>query len=87
VSSLLGAYRDMNVTFELFPSDDVARKTDSYKDAILTFVPGDLAIFFTPDDSHFEIAKACIEHGMHVCVTKPLVQTLQQHRELAALAL
>jgi D-galacturonate reductase len=86
-SSIAGAYRDIDVSFESFPADDVARKTDSYKDAIATFVPGDLAIIFTPDDSHFEIAKACIEHGMHVCVTKPLVQTLQQHQELAALAL
>jgi predicted dehydrogenase len=50
-------------------------------------VPGDLAIIFTPDDSHFDIATACIHHGLHVCVTKPLVQTLQQHRALAELAL
>jgi hypothetical protein len=86
-TNIAGAYRDMDVTFESFPADDVARKTDSYKDAIATFSPGDLAIIFTPDDSHFDIAKACIDHGMHVCVTKPLVQTLQQHRALAELAL
>jgi D-galacturonate reductase len=58
-----------------------------YKDAIATFAAGDLAVIFTPDDTHFEIAKACIAHGMHLCVTKPLVHTLAQHRELAALAL
>ena len=86
-SSIAGAYRDIDVSFDSFPADDVAKKPDSYKDAIATFAPGDLAIIFTPDDSHFDIAKACIEHGMHLCVTKPLVQTLQQHRDLAALAL
>jgi hypothetical protein len=86
-ANIAGVYRDMDVTFESFPADDVARKPDSYKDAIATFSPGDLAIIFTPDDSHFDIATACIHHGLHVCVTKPLVQTLQQHRALAELAL
>jgi predicted dehydrogenase len=92
----------MDVSFESFPADHVGSKSDAYvtpnfrgvhvptlcryKDAIATFSPGDLAIIFTPDDTHFDIAVACIEHGMHVCVTKPLVHTLRQHRELAALA-
>ncbi len=86
-SAIAGTYRDMDVSFESFPADDVAKKNDAYLDAIATFTAGDLAIIFTPDDSHFDIAKACIERGMHVCVTKPLVHALQQHRELAAMAL
>lgn len=80
-------YTGIDVTFESFPADDVEQQPDAYKDAIATFSAGDLAIVFTPDDTHFTIAKACLEHGMHVCVTKPLVHTLAQHRELAALAL
>ena len=68
-------------------SVNICNTSRRYKDAIATFSAGDLAIVFTPDDTHFTIAKACLEHGMHVCVTKPLVHTLAQHRELAALAL
>lgn len=32
---------------------------------------GDGVIIFTPDDTHFEIAKAAIEKEIHVLLTKP----------------
>lgn len=38
------------------------------------------------DDTHFSIAMAAVEAGMHVLVTKPAVKTLQRHHELAAAA-
>ena len=31
---------------------------------------GDGVIIFTPDDTHFDIAMAAIERGMHVLITK-----------------
>lgn len=34
------------------------------------------------DDTHFDIALAAIEAGMHVLVTKPAVKTLEHHRLL-----
>ena len=40
---------------------------------------GDIASLFTPDDTHFEIAKATLEKGIHLMVTKPVVKTLQEH--------
>ena len=45
-----------------------------------------MAIIFTPDDTHFAIAMACIERGMYVMVTKPIVQNLSHHRQLAEAA-
>merc|ERR1712038_618068 len=47
---------------------------------------GDVAIIFTPDDTHFDIAMKCVEKGMHVMVTKPIVQTLEHHKTLAKAA-
>eukprot|EP00899_Mesostigma_viride_P008310 jgi/Mesvir1/17480/Mv08753-RA.1 len=43
---------------------------------------GDVAIIFTPDNTHFPIAMACVEHGLHVLVAKPLVKTLGEHLQL-----
>lgn len=43
---------------------------------------GDIASIFTPDDTHYEIALATLDHGLHVMITKPLVKTLQNHRDL-----
>lgn len=37
-------------------------------------------------DTHYDIAKYAIEHGMHVLVTKPAVQLLKHHQELIELA-
>ena len=31
---------------------------------------------FTPDDTHFPIAMACIEAGLHVLIAKPAVKIL-----------
>jgi len=48
--------------------------------------PGDVAIIFTPDDSHYSLAAACINAGLHVLVAKPIVKTLQEHKALVDLA-
>jgi len=70
---------------ETWPADDaVAPK--AFKDAAAAFKPGDVAIIFTPDDTHYEIAMECIERGMHVMITKPPVKTLKEHMQVVAAA-
>lgn len=78
-------YADMDISCETFPGDNQA-DPKAYEDAIQTFKAGDVAIIFTPDDTHFEIALACIKQGMHVMVTKPIVQTLDDHQKLSKAA-
>jgi D-galacturonate reductase len=80
------AYAGLDVSCETFPPDDVKRQTDAYKAALDTLSPGDVTTIFTPDDTHFEIAKYAIERGIHVLVTKPPVKTLADHLELMRLA-
>lgn len=70
---------------ETWPADGVIER-DAYRSAVAAFKPGDLAIIFTPDDTHYDIAMACIERGMHVMITKPPVKTLKQHLELVEAA-
>jgi len=74
-------YQDMNLTCDTYPADDQVNPK-AYLDAISTHKPGDVAIIFTPDDTHYDITLACINHGMHVMVTKPIVQTLEHHNAL-----
>jgi D-galacturonate reductase len=66
---------------ETWPADDKV-VPEAYREAAAAFKPGDLAIIFTPDDTHFDIAMACIERGMHVMITKPPVKTLKEHLAL-----
>jgi predicted dehydrogenase len=40
----------------------------------------------TPDHAHFPAAMEAIKHGKHVCIQKPLVNTMWEARELAAAA-
>jgi hypothetical protein len=70
---------------ETFPSDDQVVPS-AYLAAMDSFCPGDAAIVFTPDDTHFEIAMQAISRGMHVLITKPVVKTLDEHKALHAAA-
>ncbi len=79
-------YRDLDLSFDSYPADDVARAPDAYREALASLSPGDAATVFTPDDTHFEIAMAAVERGCHVLAAKPLVKTLEQHLRLARAA-
>lgn len=78
-------YKDMDISCDTYPSDNEVNP-ESYKVAIATFSKGDVAIIFTPDDTHYDIAKCCIQHGLHVLITKPIVQTLNDHKTLHELS-
>jgi len=78
-------YQGLDLSMETFPADD-AHDPKAYLESLKSFSPGDCATIFTPDDTHFEIALACIEAGLHVLVTKPVVKTLHEHQILAEAA-
>jgi D-galacturonate reductase len=78
-------YGGMDLTCDTFPSDNEVNPT-AYEGAAQSYQPGDVAVIFTPDDTHFKIALECINRGMHVMVTKPIVQTLEDHHKLAKAA-
>jgi len=78
-------YNDMDLTCETWPADDTV-DPKAYTTASAAYKKGDVAIIFTPDDTHFDIAMDCIQKGMHVMVTKPIVQTLEHHLTLAKAA-
>lgn len=69
---------------DLCSDDKVDAK--AYLTALDALPKGSAVIIFTPDDTHFEQALAAVERGHHVLVTKPIVQTLAHHAELAAAA-
>jgi len=78
-------YDGMDLTCDTFPADDAVEPT-AYDAALASFAPGDAVTIFTPDDTHFTIALACVKRGLHVLCTKPVVKTLAEHRQLAAAA-
>jgi hypothetical protein len=79
-------YNGLDVSFDQFPPNDEQRNAEAFRDAIASMQPGDLCVIFTPDDTHYEIAQTALQRGLHVLVTKPLVQRLQQHVALVELA-
>ncbi|ELU41764.1 D-galacturonic acid reductase [Rhizoctonia solani AG-1 IA] len=78
-------YKDLDLTFTSYPEEN---KTDpeAYKAAIDALEPGAAVIIFTPDSTHYPIAKYAIERKLHVLVTKPATQLLTHHNELITLA-
>ena len=86
-NAIADVYHDMDIACHTYPSDTCSYDPDAYRTAIQEFAKaGDVAIIFTPDDTHFQIAMACIEAKMHVLITKPIVQTLEHHQLLAQAA-
>lgn len=45
-----------------------------------------LVVIATPNTSHFEIAKTCLERGLHVVIDKPFATSSQEARELIEVA-
>ena len=74
-------YKNMDLTCETFPSDTQV-DPKAYETASASYKAGDVAVIFTPDDTHYDIALKCIQQGMHVMVTKPIVQHLEHHQAL-----
>jgi D-galacturonate reductase len=83
--AIADVYSGLDLTVETFPSD-VEADAKSYLLALDAFSAGDAVTIFTPDDTHFDIALAAVEKGLHVLVTKPAVMTLAHHSLLHAAA-
>jgi len=80
-----GAYHDMDISFHAHPNKPIVDE-DAYKEAIMILPKGSAVLIFTPDDTHFEIAKTALEAGMQVLVAKPLVKTVEEHKALMTLS-
>ncbi len=66
----------------LYPA---ARQTQELADILKDDAVGAVAIA-TPVDTHFELAKACLENGKHVLLEKPMTRTVAQAETLIELA-
>ena len=80
--NISAVYNNLDVSFDSFPSDTIARDPDAYKAAIDMLSPGDAVTIFTPDTTHYPIALYAIRRGIHVLITKPAVKLLSDHRDL-----
>lgn len=69
---------------------DAARVYTNYKDMADSESQRDDGIDFvtiaTPNDTHYDIAKYFMEHGIHIMCDKPLALNVSQGEELAAMA-
>jgi D-galacturonate reductase len=79
------AYNGLDVSFTSYPADN-ASDPDAYKIAIDALPPGSAITIFTPDTTHYPIAKYAIERKHHVLITKPATKLLAHHLELLALS-
>ncbi|GJP55349.1 hypothetical protein CLOM_g14320 [Closterium sp. NIES-68] len=79
-------YRDMDVTIETHPADEVEEDNTAYLAAMAGMRPGDMVTIFTPDHTHYPIALAAIQRGLHVLIAKPAVKSLQHHHHLVQAA-
>jgi predicted dehydrogenase len=58
----------------------------AFTDYRAIFGKADAAVIAVPTDRHYDIARDCLEHGLHLLIEKPIATTLAQADELIALA-
>jgi scyllo-inositol 2-dehydrogenase (NADP+) len=74
--------RNGTKSHEKYPDVRVARSVAEFlEDAGIQ-----LCVIATPNDSHFPLARACLQAGRHVVVDKPFAPTLAESHELVRLA-
>lgn len=59
---------------------------DLYREVFAAAPKGSLAMVAVPDQLHYPVVKAALEHDLHVCVVKPLVLKHAQAVEIEKLA-
>ncbi len=74
--------RHNNESQKFYPEVEVIRSTD----ALLEDPDLDLVVITTPNDSHFSLARQCLEAGKHVVVDKPFTTSSDDARKLIELA-
>ncbi len=84
-NNVKGAYPALDVSFHAYPKEPIVDES-AYKTALKELPKGSAVLIFTPDDTHFEIAREALEAGMQVLVAKPLVKTVKEHKALMALS-
>jgi scyllo-inositol 2-dehydrogenase (NADP+) len=67
---------------ELYPTARIVRSVDD----LLAIDSLKLIVIATPNQSHFPLAKCCLEAGRHVVVDKPFTLNISEARELIILA-
>ena len=65
-AAIADKYQGLDITTDTFPADNISSDPEAYLTAISSFQPGDAVTIFTPDDTHYVIALACIRRGLHV---------------------
>ncbi|MGC9350852.1 MAG: Gfo/Idh/MocA family protein [Sulfurovum sp.] len=83
-TNLKAAYPALERSFEAHPKEGFS--DEAYREALNRMKEGSCVMIFTPDNTHFKIAKDALEAGMHVLVAKPLVKTTDEHLVLQKLA-
>ena len=83
-SDMKDTYPTLDSSFIFYPKE--GHSDSAYKEALTHLPKGSAVLIFTPDDTHFQIAKEALIEGMNVLVAKPLVKTTQEHQELQEIA-
>jgi len=89
---LLSHHKDFRVKSVVERRTDEARKIYPHVTRVRSFDEMvhdpeiDLIVVNTPDSTHYTLAKQSLEAGKHTVVEKPFTQTVEQGRELIALA-
>jgi predicted dehydrogenase len=78
--------KSLGVEVEIVEKKPLSTKKTTLKKAVLNDPKVNYCFIITPEETHFSLAKECLLANKHVFVEKPLALTVEQAKELKALA-
>jgi D-galacturonate reductase len=75
-----------DASFDWWPAHDGPPLPELYRDAIGNLPRGSIVMVAVPDQFHFDVVMAALEHDQHVCCVKPLVLRYAQAQEIERVA-
>ncbi|MFZ5438252.1 MAG: Gfo/Idh/MocA family protein [Patescibacteria group bacterium] len=78
--------KSLGVEVEIIEKKHLSTKKTTLKKTVLNDPKVNYCFIVTPEETHFALAKECLLANKHVFVEKPLALTVEQAKELKALA-
>ena len=76
----------VELNIKTYPENDVSNNKDPYNQALKNSKKPACAIIAVPDHLHYQVAKDCIDSGIHTLIAKPFTPTYEEGKKLVDLA-
>tara|TARA_Y200000002_G_scaffold380569_1_gene392391 strand:- start:2976 stop:4160 length:1185 start_codon:yes stop_codon:yes gene_type:complete len=76
----------VELNIKTYPENDISNNKNPYEQALKNSKKPACAIVAVPDHLHYQVAKDCLDSGLHTLIAKPFTPTYEEGKNLVDLA-